>query len=100
MRAVIIFKRDTKNVKRPLQLKSNIFLIYAPRNIEISPMQFMKDKTQTWLSLYPAVLKGILPRNLKRMKLSKFAAVNKGFGLEFFGRKNQDQKNYVLEFLY
>ena len=37
MKPELIFKRDSKNVKRPLYLKNGVFLIYAPRKITAEP---------------------------------------------------------------
>ena len=37
MKPELIFKRDSKNVKRPLYLKNGVFLIYAPRKIIAEP---------------------------------------------------------------
>ena len=38
----IILKRNSANLKKPFPLKDNIFLLYAPRNIKIEPMECTK----------------------------------------------------------
>ena len=57
------FTRDTKNVKKPLYLKNGMFLIYAPRTIKTSLMQFEKNDTEIIVTL---------PRNYSRYFTSKF----------------------------
>ena len=34
----IILKRDSADVKKPFHVKNNIFLLYAPRNVNTEPM--------------------------------------------------------------
>ena len=51
---MIVFKRDSKNVKKPLHLKNVVFLFYAPRKIKISSMQFERYNTD---------ITSILPEN-------------------------------------
>ena len=47
----LIFKRHTKNVKRPLYLKNGAFLNYAPRKSTIEPMQFKQNDANIVVSL-------------------------------------------------
>ena len=54
MKSMIVFKRDSKNVKKPLHLKNVVFLFYAPRKIKISSMQFERYNTD---------ITSILPEN-------------------------------------
>ena len=46
MKSTIVFKRDSKNVKKPLHLKNGVFLFYAPRKIKISSMLFERYDTE------------------------------------------------------
>ena len=50
MESTVEFKRDSKNVKRPLHLKNGVFLIYAPRNLTFCPktdeIEQISDSTQ------------------------------------------------------
>ena len=46
MKSTIVFKRDIKNVKKPLHLKNGVFLFYAPKKIKISSMQFERFDTE------------------------------------------------------
>ena len=54
MKPELILKRDTKNVKRPLYLKNEVFLIYAPRKITIEPMQFKQNDSNIVVNLSKA----------------------------------------------
>ena len=54
MESTITFKIESKNVKKPLHLKNCLFLIYAPRQLKISPMQFERYDTEVTV---------ILPKN-------------------------------------
>ena len=38
----IIFKKDSKDIKKPYHLKNNVFLLYAPRNIKVEPTEFQR----------------------------------------------------------
>ena len=51
MKPELIFKRDSKNVKRPLYLKNVVFLIYAPGKITIEPMQFKQNDSNIVVNL-------------------------------------------------
>ena len=51
MKEKIIFKGDSKNVKKPLHLKDCVFLLYMPRNIRISPMQYKRHDTDVGVML-------------------------------------------------
>ena len=57
MKSKTIFKKDNKNVKKPKHLKILVFLLYAPKNIKIGPMQYEIDGTEVVVSL---------PENSKR----------------------------------
>ena len=63
MKPTVIFRKDTKNVKKTAYLKNGVFLIYAPRKIKISPMQFEKYDTEITV---------ILPKKYHRYFTSKF----------------------------
>ena len=63
MKPMPTFTRDTKNVKKPLYLKNGMFLIYAPRTIKTSLMQFEKNDTEIIVTL---------PRNYSGYFTSKF----------------------------
>ena len=47
----VVFARDSKNVNRPLHLKNYVFLLYAPRNINIGPMQYERQDADVVVSL-------------------------------------------------
>ena len=52
MKSTIIFKRDNKNVKKPLHLKKwSVFIFYAARNLKIPSMQFERCNTEITLTL-------------------------------------------------
>ena len=51
MKPTLTFTRDAKNVKKPIYLKNCIFLIYAPKKIKISPMQFERNDTEITVTL-------------------------------------------------
>ena len=40
MKLIIKFKRDSKNIEKPLHLKKGVFLIYTPRKLRFSHRQF------------------------------------------------------------
>ena len=40
MKLTVIFRKDNKNVKKPTASKNGVSLIYPPRQLKISPMQF------------------------------------------------------------
>ena len=46
----VVFARDSKNVNRPLHLKNYVFLLYAPRNINIGPMQYERQDADVLVS--------------------------------------------------
>ena len=52
MESTITFKIESKNVKKPLHLKNGVFLIYAPRQLKISPMQFERYDTEVTVILH------------------------------------------------
>ena len=62
-----------------MHLKNGVFLIYAPRELKISPMQFEKYNTEITITL-PNNSHGYLIQNLNLMKLNKFAVMLNGFG--------------------
>ena len=64
MESTIEFKRDSKNVKKPLHLKNGVFLIYAPRNLTFSPMQFNRYNTEVKFTL-PKDLRGYFTLKFK-----------------------------------
>ena len=55
----IILKRDSANVKKPFHVKNNIFLLYAPRNINTEPMKCIKIDSGI-LALIPENVRGFL----------------------------------------
>ena len=63
MKPTLTFTRDAKNVKKPIYLKNCIFLIYAPKKIKISPMQFERNDTEITVTL---------PKSYLRYFTSKF----------------------------
>ena len=63
----IIFKRGNKNVKKPKLLKNLAFLLYAPKNIKIFPMQYGREHTDV-VVLYLKILRDTLRQNLKDTK--------------------------------
>ena len=63
MKLTVTFKRDSKNVKKTMHLKNGAFLIYAPRQLKISPMQFERYDTEITV---------ILPKNSYEYFTSKF----------------------------
>ena len=63
MKSAVTFKKDRKNVKKPMHLKNGVFLIYAPRQLKISPIQFERYDTKITV---------ILPKNSHGYFTSKF----------------------------
>ena len=63
MKPTLTFTRDTKQLKKPVYLKNGVFLIYAPKKIEISPMQFKRNDTKITV---------ILPKHHQGYFTSKF----------------------------
>ena len=64
MKPTIIFKRDSKNVKKKtFHLKNGVFLIYALRKLKINPMQFELLDAETTV---------ILPKHFQGHFTSKF----------------------------
>ena len=55
----IILKRDSANVKKPFHVKNNIFLLYAPRNVNTEPMICIKIDSGI-LALIPENVRGFL----------------------------------------
>ena len=51
MKPTLAFTRDSKNVKKSIHLKNGVFLIYAPKKIEISPTQFERNDTDVKVTL-------------------------------------------------
>ena len=51
MKPTLTFTRDTKQVKKPTYLKNGLFLIFAPKKINIFPMQFERNDTEITVSL-------------------------------------------------
>ena len=51
MKPELILIRNAKYVKRPLHLKSGLFLIYAPRKITVEPMQFKQNDSNIVVNL-------------------------------------------------
>ena len=51
MKPTLIFKTDNKNVKKPTNLKSRVFLIYPPKKKSIRPTQFIKNDTEVTVTL-------------------------------------------------
>ena len=51
MKQIIIFKRDSKNVKKTFDLKNEVFLIYAPRKIKSNTMQFERFDAEITVTL-------------------------------------------------
>ena len=62
MKPTLIFKRDNKNVKKPLVQKNGVFLIYAPRKIKIRPI-CLKETIQRSRLICRRNTMGILPQN-------------------------------------
>ena len=44
---------DKKNVKKPVNLKNGVLLIYAPKNIMIEPMQFVTNDKKDTVTFLP-----------------------------------------------
>ena len=63
MDAKIILKRDNADVKKPLHLKSNVFLLYAPRKIKTEPMDFQRINSGILV---------FIPKNANGFVTSKF----------------------------
>lgn len=63
MDAKIILKRDNADVKKHLHLKSNVFLLYAPRKIKIEPMDFQRINSGILV---------FIPKNANGFVTSKF----------------------------
>ena len=67
MRSAIVFKRDCKNVNKPLHLKNGVFLFYIPRKINISSMQFERYDAEITVILAENY-RGYLLQNLELKK--------------------------------
>ena len=81
MKATIVFKRDNKNVKKPLRNHLNFFwffLLYAPRNIKVGPAQYDRQDIDVVISL-PENSQGYFISKFRTDKINKFLASNKGF---------------------
>ena len=65
MKESIVFRRDSKNVMKPLHLKKYVFLLYALRNIKISPIRYKRQDIDVVVSL---------PKNFQSFFSSKFRA--------------------------
>ena len=63
MGSAIKFKRDRKDIKKPLHVKNGALLIYAPRKLTLSPAQFNR---------YDTVVAVTLPKDLRGYLISKF----------------------------
>ena len=63
MKESIVFRRDSKNVNKPFHLKDYVFLLFAPRNVKISPIQCERQDTDVVVSL---------PENSQGYLTSKF----------------------------
>ena len=63
MQPTLTFTRDTKQVKKTVYIKNRVFLIYAPKKIEISPMHFERNDTEITV---------ILPKHYQGYFTSKF----------------------------
>ena len=71
MKSTIIFKRDNKNVKKPLHLKKwSVFIFYAARNLKIPSMQFERCNTEITLTL-PKNSCGYFTSKFKQMKIEQ-----------------------------
>lgn len=62
MKDNIVLRTDNKNVKKPYPLKSNIFLLYTPRNI-IDPMEYGRQDPDVVV---------FMPKNSRGFLTSKF----------------------------
>ena len=63
MKEDIIFKRNVTNVKKHCHLKNNVFLVYAPKNIKVGPMEYSKNDSGVVV---------FVPENSKCFLTSKF----------------------------
>ena len=63
MKSTIVFKRDSKNIEKPLHLKNCMFLFYALGKIKISSIQFER---------YDTGITVVLPENSQGYFTSKF----------------------------
>ena len=79
MESTITFKRDSKNVKKKLHLENGVFLIYAPRQLKISPNEFGIYDTEVTVILPKKSCRYFISR-LKQMKLNRFVAIHTRFG--------------------
>ena len=79
MDAKIILKRDSADVKKPLHLKSNVFLLYAPRKIKIEPMDFQRINSGI-LVFIPKMQMALLHQNLERTKSMKYVPESNVYG--------------------
>ena len=67
LKGKLFLKRGNKNVKKPKLLKNLAFLLYAPKNIKICPMQYGREHTDV-VVLYLKILRDTLRQNLKDTK--------------------------------
>ena len=51
MKPKLIFKRENKNVKKPLKLKNGVFLIYALNKAIVGPMKFTENDSNIVVTL-------------------------------------------------
>lgn len=66
MESTVTFKKDSENAKKLLHLKNCGFLIYAPRQLKIPPMQFERYNTEVTV---------ILPKSSCRFKEDEIVQV-------------------------
>ena len=67
----IILKRDSANLKKPFYLKDNIFLLDAPRNIKIEPMECAKIDSRI-LSFIPKNVQSFLALKFREDRINEF----------------------------
>ena len=102
MKPTLTCTRDSKNVKKPMHLKNGMFLIYAPRRTEISPMQFERNDIEVTVILpehYPGYF-------TSKFKLDKIETVTGNQQRIWIGNLNRSltettviQKTDLLYFL-
>ena len=70
MDAKIILKSDSADVKNPLHLKNNVFLLYARRKIKIEPMAFQRIDSGI-LAFVPKNANGFVTSKVRENKINE-----------------------------
>ena len=79
MKPTLAFTSDTRQVKKTTYLKNGVFLVYAPKKINIFPTQFERNDTEIPVTL-PEHYHGYLLQNSDQTRSKQLLAINNEFG--------------------